>query len=170
MKKQSHYLKHKVMEKRKHTLVENADEKRYEFDLGDDIAIIEYIKTQGFIILTHTEVPEKYEGQGIGRRAGARRTGGSARQENTNDPPVPLRRPIYPPPSRMGGRGTERNTRQINRKPASRRVSCYGITSIQKSSVRNGTTGRPRMLARLPGMKSRNPYRTATGGQPPSTR
>ena len=34
------------MEKRKHTLVENADEKRYEFDLGDDIAIIEYIKTQ----------------------------------------------------------------------------------------------------------------------------
>ena len=54
------------MEKRKHSLVDNADEKRYEFDLGDDIAIIEYIKTQGFIILTHTEVPEKYEGQGIG--------------------------------------------------------------------------------------------------------
>lgn len=66
MKKQSHYLKHKVMKKRKHSLVDNADEKRYEFDLGDDIAIIEYIKTQGFIILTHTEVPEKYEGQGIG--------------------------------------------------------------------------------------------------------
>lgn len=50
------------MERKKHTLVDNADEKRYEFDLGDDIAIIEYIKTQGFIILTHTEVPEKYEG------------------------------------------------------------------------------------------------------------
>ena len=66
MKKQSHYLKRKVMERKKHTLVDNADEKRYEFDLGDDIAIIEYIKTQGFIILTHTEVPEKYEGQGIG--------------------------------------------------------------------------------------------------------
>ena len=30
------------MEKRKHSLVDNADEKRYEFDLGDDIAIIEY--------------------------------------------------------------------------------------------------------------------------------
>lgn len=63
MKKQSHYLKRKVMERKKHTLVDNADEKRYEFDLGDDIAIIEYIKTQGFIILTHTEVPEKYEGR-----------------------------------------------------------------------------------------------------------
>ena len=48
------------MERKKHMLVDNADEKRYEFDLGDDIAIIEYIKTQGFII------PEKYEGQGIG--------------------------------------------------------------------------------------------------------
>ena len=42
------------MERKKHTLVDNADEKRYD------------IKTQGFIILTHTEVPEKYEGQGIG--------------------------------------------------------------------------------------------------------
>ena len=42
------------MEKRKHSLVDNADEKRYEFDLGDDIAIIEYINTQGFIILPHT--------------------------------------------------------------------------------------------------------------------
>ena len=27
------------MERKKHTLVDNADEKRYEFDLGDDIAI-----------------------------------------------------------------------------------------------------------------------------------
>ena len=52
MKQQSHYLKRKVMERKKHTRVDNADEKRYEFDLGDDIAIIEYIKTQGFIMLT----------------------------------------------------------------------------------------------------------------------
>ena len=29
------------MERKKHTLVDNADEKRYEFDLGDDIAIID---------------------------------------------------------------------------------------------------------------------------------
>ena len=58
------------MERKKHTLVDNADEKRYEIDQGDDIASIEYIKTQGFIILTHTEVPEKYEGQGIGAELG----------------------------------------------------------------------------------------------------
>lgn len=53
------------MEK-KHTLVDNAAEKRYEFDLGGDIAVIEYIKAPGFMVLTHTEVPEKYEGRGIG--------------------------------------------------------------------------------------------------------
>lgn len=53
------------MEK-KHELIDNAAEKRYEFDLGGDLAMIEYIKAQGFIVLTHTEVPEKYEGQGIG--------------------------------------------------------------------------------------------------------
>lgn len=53
------------MEK-KHELIDNTAKKRYEFDLGDDLAIIEYIKTQGFIVLTHTEVPVKYEGQGVG--------------------------------------------------------------------------------------------------------
>ena len=53
------------MEK-KHELIDNAAEKRYEFDLDGDLAMIEYIKAQGFIVLTHTEVPEKYEGQGIG--------------------------------------------------------------------------------------------------------
>lgn len=53
------------MEK-KHELIDNTAKKRYEFDLGGDLAIIEYIKTQGFIVLTHTEVPVKYEGQGVG--------------------------------------------------------------------------------------------------------
>lgn len=53
------------MEKR-HKLVDNTDEKRYEFDLGDDMAIIEYLTGDGVIALTHTEVPPQYEGQGIG--------------------------------------------------------------------------------------------------------
>lgn len=50
----------------KHKLVDNTAEKRYEFDLGDGIAMVEYIKAQGFMVLTRTEVPEKYEGRGIG--------------------------------------------------------------------------------------------------------
>ncbi len=44
------------MEK-KHTLVDNAAEKRYELDLGDDIALAEYVLGRGLIVLTHTEVP-----------------------------------------------------------------------------------------------------------------
>ena len=39
------------MEK-KHTLVDNAAEKRYELDLGDDIALIEYVLGRGLIVLT----------------------------------------------------------------------------------------------------------------------
>lgn len=35
-------------------------------DLGDDMALIEYVLGCGLIVLTHTEVPEQYEGQGIG--------------------------------------------------------------------------------------------------------
>lgn len=53
------------MEK-KHKLVHNTAEKRYEFDLGDDMALVEYIETPDFMVLTHTEVPARYEGQGIG--------------------------------------------------------------------------------------------------------
>lgn len=54
-----------LMEKR-HNLVDNTAEKRYEFDLGDDMAIIEYVLGNGIIVLTHTEVPPQYEGRGIG--------------------------------------------------------------------------------------------------------
>ena len=55
------------MEK-KHTVVDNTPEKRYELDLGDgDMALLEYVPGKGLIVLTHTEVPPKYEGQGIGK-------------------------------------------------------------------------------------------------------
>ena len=54
------------MEKR-HTLVDNAAEKRYELALGDGMALAEYVLGHGLIVLTHTEVPPKYEGRGIGK-------------------------------------------------------------------------------------------------------
>ena len=130
------------MERKKHTLVDNADEKRYEFDLGDDIAIIEYIKTQGFIILTHTEVPEKYEGQGIGA-------------ELVHDVLEDLRAkklqmiPQCPFIAQYIRR--QRNTGQINRKPASRRVSCYGITAFKN---RPCGTARPAAPGCWPGCRA----------------
>ena len=48
-------------------LVDNETTKRFQFELENgDIAKIEYIKAQEKIYLTHTEVPQGYEGQGIG--------------------------------------------------------------------------------------------------------
>ena len=48
-------------------MIDNAAEKRYELDLGDGMALAEYVLGHGLIVLTHTEVPPKYEGRGIGK-------------------------------------------------------------------------------------------------------
>lgn len=47
-------------------LIDNIEKKQYEFHIDGDLARIEYIKAQGKIFLTHTEVPAKFEGKGIG--------------------------------------------------------------------------------------------------------
>lgn len=52
---------------RKHTLVDNTAEQRYEFDLEGAKAFIEYLPGNGLLILTHTEVPSQFKGQGIGK-------------------------------------------------------------------------------------------------------
>ena len=49
-----------------YTLIDNTEKKQYEIHVDDDLARIEYMKAQGKIFLTHTEVPEKFEGKGIG--------------------------------------------------------------------------------------------------------
>lgn len=49
-----------------YTLIDNEEKKQYEFHIDGDLARIEYIKAQGKIFLTHTEVPAKFEGKGIG--------------------------------------------------------------------------------------------------------
>ena len=49
-------------------IVNNEEEKRYEADLGDAMAMIEYIPTKKMIVFTHTEVPREYEGQGIANK------------------------------------------------------------------------------------------------------
>ena len=45
---------------------DNEAAKRYEFKVGEQTPIIEYIKAQDKIYLTHTEVPKALEGQGFG--------------------------------------------------------------------------------------------------------
>ena len=46
-------------------LKDNLERKRFEYQLEHGFAIVEYIKTQNKIYLTHTEVPTQYAGQGI---------------------------------------------------------------------------------------------------------
>ena len=50
------------------SIVHNPAEQRFETDPGGEgaLALIEYRQTDAGLILVHTEVPEQYEGQGIG--------------------------------------------------------------------------------------------------------
>lgn len=43
----------------------NPDAKRFEVRLGNEVAMIEYMRAGSNIIYTHTEVPPAFEGRGI---------------------------------------------------------------------------------------------------------
>ena len=45
--------------------VNNAEEHRFEIQLGDDVALIDYMLNGQNITMTHTEVPPAFEGKGI---------------------------------------------------------------------------------------------------------
>ena len=48
---------------------DNPDQHRFEVDLGNgDVAIAEYNLLSHAIMFTHTEVPEAFEGRGIGTK------------------------------------------------------------------------------------------------------
>jgi uncharacterized protein len=44
----------------------NATEHRFEIDLGDSVAMAQYMLRPERIVFTHTEVPSSHQGQGIG--------------------------------------------------------------------------------------------------------
>ena len=46
----------------------NKEKKRFEASVNDQIAYLEYIPAGKNMVLSHTEVPERLEGQGIGGR------------------------------------------------------------------------------------------------------
>lgn len=50
----------------RHKFYDNVLAERYELELDDDTAFIEYIRKPGVVILTHTSVPERHTGKGIG--------------------------------------------------------------------------------------------------------
>lgn len=45
---------------------DNPEQRRFEIDLGDAVAIAEYELANGTIRFTHTEVPPEHEGKGVG--------------------------------------------------------------------------------------------------------
>lgn len=48
-------------------VIDNPEKHRFETDLGDgSVAVAEYTLPEGKIVFTHTEVPPKHEGKGIG--------------------------------------------------------------------------------------------------------
>ncbi|HEX6040551.1 GNAT family N-acetyltransferase [Longimicrobium sp.] len=49
-------------------VTDNADEGRYELAVDGQMAMLAYHRRGDTIFLTHTEVPEAMEGQGIGSR------------------------------------------------------------------------------------------------------
>lgn len=53
----------------KEAIFQNADAKRFEWNIEGKIAFIDYIlNPQNEIFLTHTEVPQELEGKGIGSK------------------------------------------------------------------------------------------------------
>ena len=57
---------------KKYSLKNNEARSRYEFDIEGLTAFIDYEKEGETIVLTHTFVPETYDGQGVGKQlAGA---------------------------------------------------------------------------------------------------
>ena len=46
----------------------NPSSNRFEIDLGDSVAILEYEIRDNEILFLHTETPPKHEGKGIGSR------------------------------------------------------------------------------------------------------
>jgi hypothetical protein len=46
----------------------NPEAKRFEIQLGDEFAMVEYMIAGNNMIFTHTEVPPAFEGQGIANR------------------------------------------------------------------------------------------------------
>ena len=49
-------------------VVNNPDKKRFEVEIDGKLALVEYIHAGTNIVFTHTEVPEEFEGMGVGAK------------------------------------------------------------------------------------------------------
>jgi predicted GNAT family acetyltransferase len=49
-------------------IVDNIAMHRFEMPIGDDTAVAYYQEQDGRVVLLHTEVPQRFSGQGVGSR------------------------------------------------------------------------------------------------------
>jgi predicted GNAT family acetyltransferase len=47
-------------------VIDNAARRRFELDLGGQLAWLSYVVREGELVLIHTEVPKRLEGRGYG--------------------------------------------------------------------------------------------------------
>ena len=48
------------------TVRDNTEASRFELDTGDGVALLEYVRRDGTMVITHTEVPPAARGRGLG--------------------------------------------------------------------------------------------------------
>jgi len=49
-------------------VIDNATMHRFEMPIGDELAVAYYQLQDGRVVLLHTEVPQRFSGQGVGSR------------------------------------------------------------------------------------------------------
>ncbi|HEX9929294.1 MAG TPA: GNAT family N-acetyltransferase [Pyrinomonadaceae bacterium] len=49
-------------------VIDNKEKERFEIDLDGKTALIDYSEQNGVVAMTHTEVPQEFEGKGVGSK------------------------------------------------------------------------------------------------------
>lgn len=49
-------------------VIDNKEKERFEIDLDGKTALIDYSEQNGVVAMTHTEVPDGFEGKGVGSK------------------------------------------------------------------------------------------------------
>lgn len=107
-------------------VVDNPEEQRFEVLLGDEVAgFVQYRARPGLIALIHTEVDDRFEGQGLASKLIAFALD-DARAGPGGAAVLPLRQRVHPAPPRVRGprsRGAARGVRPVatSAQPRSRR-------------------------------------------------
>ena len=128
----------------RYILKDNEARSRYEFDLGGHTAYIDYEKDNGTIVLTHTFVPEAYEGRGVGAQL-VRRTGRHPQAGVESRSAVLFRRRLHQAASGVERHGERNGRRRTLTGIAGRRtVRSASRIAIGQAAIRSAARVVPR--------------------------